>query len=996
MSPKKYEEQDFETHIVEHLTDTARGDGQYVQRESADYDKNLCLIPEEVITFVKATQPKEYEKLQRQYGDETDRNLCLRLRKNIQRWGTLKVLREGIKDRGAKIRLVYFRPASTLNPEHETLYQQNRLGVVRQLHYSTKHPGRSLDLGLFINGIPIFTAELKNSLTGQFVREAKKQYREDRKPPEPLFQFKRCLAHFAVGNEEVYYTTKLDGDDTYFLPFNKAIENPPNPTGHKTAYLWENVWEKDSLLDLLQNYLCVQVESEKTYDPQQDQIVTEETEKLIFPRYHQLDVVRRLHHAAREERAGHNYLVQHSAGSGKSNSIAWLSHGLRQLYRPGEKTRLFDTIIVVTDRRVLDQQLQSTIKQFEQTAGTVVPITKTSQQLKKSLAAGKDIVVTTIQKFPVISEAMSELDGNRFAVVVDEAHSGQTGENAKHLKKTLSAPLEDAEDEDETEFDLEDEIVQEIRARGKQAHISYFAFTATPKNKTLELFGRKNEEGDYVPFHVYSMRQAIEERFILDALENYTTFKRYFKLVKAIEEDKEYETRKAVRALTSYVDLQPHAIQTKTQICLDHFLEVTADAINGKGRAMLVTRSRLHCVRYYLALRKLMDEKGLPYEPLVAFSGTVEDPDTGAKHTETSLNELGSKTDIRDAIKLPKYRILIVANKFQTGFDCPPLHTMWVDKRLGGVSAVQTLSRLNRTMWSEGKTEVVVLDFVNEADAIQNSFQPYYETTFLEEETDPNKLYDLAAELRNLEIYTLQDVDAFAEVFFDENQPGELLQPILDRVVQQWRQRDEDTREDFRSLLQSFSRLYGYVGQLIDFEDTDLEKLYVFARNLNRKLPPREGGGLPKDILDEVDLESFRIQETYEGSLSLNQQDGEVRGISTDVGGGTAEPEKDYLSNIVTVLNDTYGLDLDERDKIRVEEIVEDVETDESVQAVMRGPNSRSNKRHHVNEVIDKHVIAQVRHSTELFNKLSDPNVNKEFKRRLFARLMTQFEEAGR
>ena len=602
-----YKEQDFETHIVEHLTDAARGDGQYVQRESSDYDKELCLIPDEVITFVKATQPKAYEKLQGQYGEETDRNLCLRLKKNIQRWGTLKVLREGIKDRGAKIRLVYFRPSSTFNPEHEQLYQQNRLGVVRQLHYSTKHPGRSLDLGLFINGIPIFTAELKNSLTGQFVREAKKQYKKRRRPPEPLFQFKRCLAHFAVGNEEVHYTTELRGDNTYFLPFNKAIENPPNPTGHKTAYLWETVWQKDSLLDLLENYLCVQVDKEKVYDPQQDAIVTEESETLIFPRYHQLDVVRKLLRVARDERAGHNYLVQHSAGSGKSNSIAWLAHGLRQLYQSGD--RLFDTIIVVTDRRVLDQQLQSTIKQFEQTAGTVVPITKTSQQLKESLEKGKDILITTIQKFPVISEAMSELDGNRFAVVVDEAHSGQTGENAKHLKQALSAPLEEAEDEDETDVDLEDEIVQEIRARGKQAHISYFAFTATPKNKTLELFGRKNEEGDYVPFHVYSMRQAIEERFILDVLENYATFKRYFKLAKAIEEDKEYETRKAVRALTSYVDLQPHAIHTKTQICLDHFLDVTADAINGKGRAMLVTRSRLHCVRYYLALKKLMKER---------------------------------------------------------------------------------------------------------------------------------------------------------------------------------------------------------------------------------------------------------------------------------------------------------------------------------------------------------------------------------------------------
>ncbi|MES3630281.1 MAG: DEAD/DEAH box helicase family protein [Longimonas sp.] len=986
-----YKEQDFETHIVEHLTDPTHGDGAYVQRASSDYDKELCLIPEEIIAFVKATQPEEYEKLQEQYGADAGRNLCIRIRNTIRRWGALRVLREGVKDRGATIQLVYFRPSSTLNPAHEQLYRKNRLSVVRQLHYSTKHPSRSLDLGIFVNGIPIFTAELKNSLTGQFVEQAKKQYRKKRRPPEPLFQFKRCLAHFAVGNEKVFYTTRLAGDDTYFLPFNKGIENPTNPDGHKTAYLWETVWHKDSLLDLLQNYLCMQIDKEKVYDPEKGAIVTKESETLIFPRYHQLDVVRKLLRAAREDRAGHNYLVQHSAGSGKSNSIAWLSHGLRQLYRSGEKERLFDTIIVVTDRRVLDEQLQNTIKQFEQTAGTVVPITKTSQQLKEALEKGKDILITTIQKFPVISEAMSELEGNRFAVVVDEAHSGQTGENAKHLKKTLSASLDEAEEKDETDVDLEDEIVQEIRARGQQAHISYFAFTATPKNKTLELFGRKNEEGTYVPFHVYSMRQAIKERFILDVLDNYITFKRYFKLVKSIDEDKEYETRKAARALTSYVDLQPHAINTKANICLDHFLDVTADAINGKGRAMLVTRSRLHCVRYYLTLKRLMKERGLSVEPLVAFSGTVEDPDTGAKYTESSLNELGSKTDIRDAFKLPKYRILIVANKFQTGFDCPPLHTMWVDKKLGGVSAVQTLSRLNRTMWSEGKTEVVVLDFVNEAEAIQTAFQDFYQTTFLGEETDPNKLYDLAAELRNLEVYTPQDVDDFAEVFFDESQPGEQLQPILDRVVQQWRQRDEETREDFRSLLQSFARLYGYVGQLIDFEDPDLEKLYVFARNLNRKLPPREGGGLPQEILDEVDLDSFRIQETYDGSLSLNPQDGEVQGISTTTSGQASDAEREYLSNIVSALNEAYGLDLSERDKIRVKEIVEDVETDDSVEAVMTGPNSRSNKRHHVNKVIEQKVMAQVNHSIELFQRLNDHEVKKEFKRRLFNQLLQQF-----
>jgi type I restriction enzyme R subunit len=430
---------------------------------------------------------------------------------------------------------------------------------------------------------------------------------------------------------------------------------------------------------------------------------------------------------------------------------------------------------VVTDRRILDWQLQNTIKQFEQTAGVVNPINMNSAQLKTALQSGKDIIITTLQKFPVISESMTDIKGKRFAVIVDEAHSSQSGESSKHLKKALSVNLELAEKEDKVEFDLEDEIIQEIRTRGPQSHISYFAFTATPKNKTLELFGKQDEFGNYVASHTYSMKQAIEENFILDVLENYTTFKRYFKLVKSVKSDKEYEKKKAVRLLTSYVDLQPHAIETKTRIMLDHFLEKTANALQGRGRAMVVTRSRLHAVRFYQMFRKVMMEKHLPYKPLVAFSGTVKDPDTQEENTETSLNQLGPKVSIQDAYKTPEFRFLVVANKFQTGFDEPYLHTMYVDKKLGGVNAVQTLSRLNRTV--RGKSETIVLDFVNDSDEILQSFQPYYQKTFLEEGTDPNKLYDLESELEQFEVYTPTDVKDFAEVFFDPKEPLEKLQP---------------------------------------------------------------------------------------------------------------------------------------------------------------------------------------------------------------------------
>ena len=988
MSAKSYREEDFERHIVGHLTTSG-----YHLLPSSAYDKDLALLPEEVIAFVKATQPEAYDRLRAQYGADTDRNLALRVSREVARHGTLHVLRKGVKDRGVRLRLVYFRPASALNPEHAARYRQNRFAVVPQLRYSKRNEN-ALDLTLFVGGLPVFTAELKNSLTGQFVTNAVKQYRRDRDPREPLFQFERCLAHFAVGNEEASYTTRLAGSKTFFLPFNKGSEdggagNPVNPAGHATHYLWEDVWQPDTVLDLLANYLHVQTETERVYDPGKEAVVEKEKTALIFPRYHQLDVVRRLLRTSGLEGPGHSYLVQHSAGSGKSNSIAWLAHGLRQLHRSGG-ARLFDTIVVVTDRRVLDQQLQETIKQFEQTVGTVVPITKTSAQLKAALEQGKDIVITTLQKFPVISEAIGQLGGQRFAVVIDEAHSSQSGETSKHLKKALSAGLEEAEHEDEDAFDLEDEVVAEIRSRGKQNHLSYFAFTATPKEKTLELFGRKGADGHFAPFHTYTMRQAIEEGFILDVLRNYTTFKRYFKLATAVEDDEEYERPKAVRALTSYVDLTPHAIEQKARICLEHFGRVTARAIQGRGRAMFVTRSRLHAVRYFLQFRKLMKEMGLPYGPLVAFSGTVKDPATGAEHTETSLNRLPPRTGIKDAFKLPEHRLLVVANKFQTGFDEPLLHTMYVDKNLGGVATVQTLSRLNRT--AKGKTETVVLDFVNEAEDVQAAFQPYYQNTTLEEETDPNKLYDLTTKLAGFEVYTEADVEAFAEVFFDERKKDEPLQPILDRVVKQrWAPRPEEEREDFRSALQSFVRLYGYVAQLITFADAELEKEYAFARHLSRKLPKREGSGLPVGVTDAVDLDSFRLQQTFEGQVALEGEDARLAGIPTDTGGVVSEPEMAYLSDIVTTLNETFGIDLTEKDQVRVEEIAREVKEDEGVQAVMAGNNTSANKRRKVEKVIDDRLLDQVHHSIDLYKKLNDPQVKAALKARLFEQLLRQF-----
>lgn len=871
------------------------------------------------------------------------------------------------------------------------MYNLNRFVVVRQLHYSKKNEN-SIDLVLFLNGIPIITAELKNSLTGQFVEHAIKQYKKDRDPKEPLLKFKRCLVHFAVGNEKVFMTTHLQKGNTHFLPFNKDTENPVNPNGHKSAYLWEDIWQPDMLLTLISEYLCFETKEEIVYDERQQHIVTQYDEGLLFPRFHQLEVLRKILAAVRVEGVGHSYLVQHSAGSGKSNSIAWLAHQLASFYQHETDTeRLFDSIIIVTDRRVLDRQLQNTVKQFEQVDGVVNCIDKHSDQLRNALETGKDIIISTLQKFPVIAQKLADLQvkGKRFAVIIDEAHSSQSGEGSKHMKQVLSANLEEAEETDRVEFDMEDTVNKEQESRGRQPHISYFAFTATPKGKTLELFGRPNVDGRYVAFHIYSMRQAIEEGFILDVLANYITFERYFKLVKTIEGDSEHEKKKAVRLLKNYVDLQRHAIEMKTRIMLDHFLDHTVKTVRNRGRAMLVTRSRLHAVRFFLMFQKVMEEKHLTFKPLVAFSGEVNDPETQEKYTEQRLNTLSPKLSIENAFKMPEYRLLIAANKFQTGFDEPLLHTMYVDKRLADVQAVQTLSRLNR--FKKGKEEPVVLDFENDTETIQNAFQHYYQTTLLDEETDQNKLYDLQGQLEAFDLYTDETLEAFATIFFDQQQPQEALQPILDRLVDAWRERPEQEREDFRSLLQKYIRAYGFLSQILTFRDAELEKLYVFARNLNKKLD-RRSNQLPYEVLDAVDLDSFRIQQTFSGSLGLVKEDAS---IYTAGDGGLSRPEHDteFLSQIIELLNETYGVNLTEDDTVDIERIKITLEANENLRAVLTGDNTLEAMRYKFEQILDMLILEFVHKKLELYKKLTEPDTNAMFKQKWFEELYRKYRE---
>ncbi len=984
MTPENYLEQDFEEHIEENLISS-----DYSSLDPGTYDKTLCLIPAQLIDFIQETQPKTVQKLELQYGPETEKRLIKRVSSEIEKRGVIDVLRNGVKDRGCHFHLVYFQPKSGLNPEHKDLYKRNRFSVIRQLKYSLRNEN-SIDMGVFINGVSIVMMELKNTLTGQSQIDAEKQWKDDRDPKEPLFRFKRNLVYFSVGNEKVSMTTRLTGSKTRFLPYNKGIENPVNPKGHKTHYLWEDILQPNSVLDLIENFVHIREEKEMVYDSIAKKVVDKKKELLIFPRFHQLNVIRKLKRSVIEEGVGNNYLIEHTTGSGKSLSIGWLAHLLSSLYRTSSDTkRIFDSIIVITDRKVLDKQIQHTIGQLEQTKGVVCNVNINSQQLREYLEQGKSIIVTTVQKFPVISEEIPKLKSKAFAVIIDEVHSSQSGETSKHLKKSLSKSVLDEYQEGEERDDLTEVdrlVLDEIIARGKQPHISYFGFSGTPKNKTLEIFGIKisrieNGETKYSfkPFDIYSMKQSISEGFTLDVLQKYTNYQRYFRLNKKIAEDKELPEIRVKKMLVKYVDIHPHTISEKTKIILEHFIDHSSKRMGGKSRAMLVTRSRLHCVKYKLEFDKQIKELKLPFGCLVGFSGTVHDKDSHMKYTEPSLNGFPERLT-QGNFKYPKHRILIACNKFQTGFDEPLLHTMYVDKRLQGLQCVQTLSRLNRAM--EGKTDTFVLDFVNKPETIQDSFQPYYQGTMLEGETDPNKLYSIEQEIKKYNLFGDETVNEFVDKFYDKKVPDEELQPILDYVVQDWMKLTEDEREMFRHHIQSFIRLYGYVSQIISFKEAKLEKLYIFLRFLNRKLPKGQRDKLA-DVFSYVNLEYFRIEEKLTSKIELGGK-GVLHEPPSSTNYNLPDDSKDLLSNIIKVLNESYGSDLTDDDKLSLEKIQKRLAEDEELRTVHTSDNTESNKRHMFNEVFERILIGLVGEHLNFYNKLKEPKRNKYVKDRFY------------
>ncbi|MGN4241024.1 type I restriction endonuclease subunit R [Staphylococcus equorum] len=897
--------------------------------------QNYAIDMEMLLEFLQQTQPKKIERLKTIYGDKFQSRFLHRLEQELNRRGMIDCIRHGIKDRGVSLRLVYNKPPSQLNKMLMANYENNIFTISRQVHYSSKH-SNSLDIVLFINGLPVVVMELKNQLTGQTVEHAKRQFEQDRDPKEILFNpKKRVVVYFAVDTDEVWMTTALHKEKTFFLPFNRGYEggkgNPIIYNNYRTSYLWNNVLQKDSLLDILFRFVYIEKKDVKDASGK----VINEQEIVIFPRYHQLDVVRKIEQDIQANRVGNNYLVQHSAGSGKTNSISWLSHRLAKVHDENNEA-IFDSIIVITDRRVLDKQLQDAIYQLEHESGVVQKIDEDSNQLVEALRNKTRIIITTLQKFPFIIEKVGEFTRGKYGIIIDEAHSSQGGKASTAMTSILSdKSLEDAYEADkvmeEDLGDTEEKIVETIEKSGEQNNISFFAFTATPKPKTIEKFGTPNSDSIPEPFHVYSMRQAIQEGFILDVLQNYVTYETFYKVEKRIHDDPEVSKRKAAKEIARFVSLHPHSISQKTAIIIEHYRRSAKHKIGGKAKAMLVTRSRLHAVRYKRAFDDYIKQQNYPdLKTLVAFSSTVDDD--GVLYTETEMNEI-NEAELPDKFSTDEYQVLIVAEKYQTGFDEPLLHTMYVDKPLSGIKAVQTLSRLNRT--TKGKNDTFVLDFVNEPEEIQAAFQNYYEVTGLNDVTDPNILYDLEYELGTMQVYTEAEINAVSELEFKGNlkdkQLQERLNPVIDQAIERYNNNlEKEDKEQFKSLAIKFIRTYTFVLQIGPFTDVELHKLYVYLNYMLRKIPKKTNEQIY--LADDVALEYYRNDKVFEGSIALEKQ-GKVNLDGPQHGGSASQLEegKEKLSSIIERMNEHFGTDFVPQDKLSRDQLVEDMVRDENL-----------------------------------------------------------------
>ncbi len=980
-------EKGFQKYIVKELTTK----GGYVESQPNDFDREFCINAKQLFSFIEQTQPEKYDMIQR----KGERAFLVRLDAKIQKLGVIEVVRKGVKHFDKTIELFYRKPASSYNQKDFEKYQSNLFSVTQELKYSLENENR-LDLTVFLNGIPVITCELKNPLTGQTVHSGIRQYQNDRDPKEKIFSFARCMVHFVADTELVYMTTELRGKKTFFMPFNKGLNdgksagpfgagNPVNPNGLKTHYFWEDVLSRDSLANTIDKFAQVIEET------------NEETGKvkkvMIFPRYHQLTAVGNILAHSKQNGIGHKYLIQHSAGSGKSLSIAWLAHQLHGLFDTTGENHLFDSVIVITDRIVLDKQLREAIKQLAPKKGIVEAITgeggSKTNQLKEALANRKKVIICTIQTFPFLLDEMQELTALKFGIVIDEAHSSQSGQTSAKMNAVLS-DKNDEEHEDEDEPTLEDKINELIESRKMIKNGSYFAFTATPKNKTLETFGIKSaetytdESGEvktkFYAFHNYSMKQAIEEEFILDVLKNYTTYNSFYKLIKAVEENPEFDTKQAQKKLRAYVEGHEFAIGEKARIMIDHFHRDVKRLINGEAKAMVVTKSIIAAIKYKHAFDAYLNEIKSPYKAIIAFSGKKKYK--GVEYDEVSYNNFKThKNDIPKNFKKSEYRFLIVANKYQTGFDQPLLHTMYVDKKLADVQAVQTLSRLNRA-YKLYKKDTFVLDFYNDAKDIKKAFDPYYTSTILSEATNPNKLNDLVDSLETFEVYNEYQVSEFFEKYVNGEERTK-LDPIIDSSAHIFKNDlNKDKQIDFKIKAKSFLRTYSYLGKILDFNNKEWEMLWWYLKFLVPKLFIEKSDDLADGILEAIDMDSYRPSKEETQNISLVAEPGEVYPIPVEVGGGQAEPELDTLENILSLFNQRFGdIEWSDKDKVRkilTEQLPAEMKANKEIMDAVKHSdrqNAKISSDKKLEELMQQYLFSQ----TEIFKKFTQ---DKDFQRR--------------
>lgn len=933
-------EQDIESALLK--------SGEYLKLDPASFDAHKGLNLDVLVEFLKNTQKSTWDRYETIHGENSSKNFYKRLNEEINNNGLIHVLRNGITDRGIRFKLAYFKPESHINKDIVDNYDANVLGVTRQYTYS-EHNRNSIDMVLSLNGIPIVSIELKNQFTGQNVDNAKTQYMYDRDPKEMCFHFnKRFLVYFAVDHYDVYMTTQLKGSETYFLPFNQGsggagnvggAGNPDNPDGYKTAYLWEEVLTKDSFMNIIQRFVHVEKTKKKIIVKGVENIINQES--LIFPRYHQLDVVSKLVQDVKTNGSGENYLIQHSAGSGKSNSIGWLAYRLASLHDTSDNL-IFNSVIIVTDRRVLNEQLQATVLSFDHSFGLIETIDRNtpSHKLTEAIDNGVKIIITTIQRFPIIYQNVEKVNGKRFAIIVDEAHTSQSGKAAVTLKGTFADTKDELEAFAKLEADIEskykdyeDQLAEELTKHGQHKNLSYFAFTATPKSMTLEMFGTKQDNGNFRPFHIYSMKQAIEEGFILDVLRNYVTYDTCYKIVKETPENPKLPETEATKAIAKYKSLHPYNLQQKTMIMVEKFREITKNKIGGRAKAMIVTQSRLHAVRYYFEFKKYIVSKNYTdLDVLVAFSGEVNDK--GESYTEPRLNVTKegnhiSETQLPEEFASEDFNMLIVAEKYQTGFDEPLLHTMFVDKPLSGVKAVQTLSRLNRT--AKGKDDTFILDFVNDKDSIKESFEPFYEATYLDEEININLIYDTHKVLRDFALYSDEQVIEYNKLFYKNKKQTDkdlgIALSIFSPTINRYNELDEEKRFKFKKSVQNFIKWYGYIIQVSRNYDVMLHTEYNYLKGLNMLLPAYKGQ--PIDLDDKLRLQFYQLKESFSGSIQLenDERSGELTSPKK------VDPKKDstkdeLLEEIIKKINERFNGMFTDADRVIVEAIYESVKLD--------------------------------------------------------------------